>query len=178
MRTSLVGFFNLPKKSFQESKLEKDFLDIIKMVAPGTILRIALNDLLRAKMGALIVFDNGSHRNYNDENNYSRAVEYAINENDKTVQQVWQYGKKRGNGFFSAIVSDVDYLSNTKNILVTSGHISPQNNHSGKIIEVDQTTGEEVFEATLYYKTVRGKRINGWGQMDILYRSQRLKLEY
>ncbi len=37
---------------------EKDFIDILKMVSPGTSLRIALDDLLRAKMGALIVFEN------------------------------------------------------------------------------------------------------------------------
>jgi len=128
--------------------------------------------------GNLIVFDNGSHRNYNEENNYSRAVEYAINDDEKTVQQVWQYGKERGQDMFSAIVSDVDYLPNTKNILVSSGHLSPQSNHSGKIIEVNKETRKEVFEATLYYKTVRGKKINGWGQMDILYRSERMELKY
>lgn len=42
-----------------EGKIEKDFNDILKMVAPGTSLRVALDDLLRAKMGALIAFDNG-----------------------------------------------------------------------------------------------------------------------
>ena len=128
--------------------------------------------------GNLVVFDNGSHRNYNDENNYSRAVEYAINDDQKTVQQVWQYGRERGQDMFSAIVSDVDYLPNTGHILVSSGHLSPQSNHSGKIIEVNKETGQEVFEATLYYKTVRGKKVNGWGQMDILYRSERMELKY
>lgn len=39
-------------------KLEKDFIDVLRMVSPGTSLRIALDDLLRAKMGALIVFEN------------------------------------------------------------------------------------------------------------------------
>jgi diadenylate cyclase len=38
---------------------EKDFLDILKMFAPGTSIRSALDDLLNAHMGALIVFDNG-----------------------------------------------------------------------------------------------------------------------
>lgn len=128
--------------------------------------------------GNLIVFDNGSHRNYNEENNYSRVVEYEIDEENFTVKQIWQYGKERGNDMFSAIVSDVDYLTETKNILVTSGHITPQTNHSGKIIEVNKQTGKEVFEATLFYKSVRGERINGWGQMDILYRSQRMELKY
>jgi len=38
---------------------EKDFADVLKMFAPGTSIRTALDDLLRARMGALIVFDNG-----------------------------------------------------------------------------------------------------------------------
>ena len=127
--------------------------------------------------GNLLVFDNGVFRNYNNELKYSRAVEYKINENNKTVEQIWQYGKERGNEFFSSIVSDVDYLTNTKNILVTSGHISPKGNYSGKIVEVDYNTGNEVFEATLYFKTLRGKKTGGWGQLDILYRSERIELK-
>jgi diadenylate cyclase len=43
-----------------EESFEKDFLDVLRMVAPGTSLRTALDDLLRARMGALIVFDNGN----------------------------------------------------------------------------------------------------------------------
>ena len=38
--------------------MQKDFIDILKMVSPGTSLRVGLDDLLRAKMGALIVFEN------------------------------------------------------------------------------------------------------------------------
>jgi len=40
--------------------VEKDFIDVLKMVAPGTSIRGALDDLLRAEMGALIVVDNGN----------------------------------------------------------------------------------------------------------------------
>ena len=36
--------------------MEKNFIDVIKMFAPGTSLRSSLDDLLRARMGALIVF--------------------------------------------------------------------------------------------------------------------------
>lgn len=39
-------------------KLQKDFVDVLRMVSPGTSLRIALDDLLRAKMGALVIFEN------------------------------------------------------------------------------------------------------------------------
>jgi diadenylate cyclase len=50
-------FLSLPKAS-KEENLGKDFIDVLRMVAPGTSLRVALDDLLRAKMGALIVFEN------------------------------------------------------------------------------------------------------------------------
>ncbi len=43
-----------------KAKKEKDFIDILKMFAPGTSIRTALNDLLMARMGALIVIDNGN----------------------------------------------------------------------------------------------------------------------
>jgi arylsulfate sulfotransferase len=129
--------------------------------------------------GNLIVFDNGARRNIGEENNYSRAVEYNINEDQKTITQVWQYGKERGNAFYSIIVGDVDYLPVTKNILVTSGYIMPEtSSFSGKIVEVDYQTGNEVFEATLFYKTLNGDKSGAWGQSDILYRSERMELKY
>lgn len=46
-----------------KAKKEKGFVDILKMFAPGTSIRTALNDLLRARMGALIVIDNGELEN-------------------------------------------------------------------------------------------------------------------
>lgn len=48
--------FSGPLEEVKE--IRKDFIDILRMVSPGTSLRIALDDLLRAKMGALIVFEN------------------------------------------------------------------------------------------------------------------------
>lgn len=37
---------------------EKEFLEVLKIFAPGTSIRSALDDLLNARMGALIVFEN------------------------------------------------------------------------------------------------------------------------
>lgn len=39
---------------------EKDFLDVLKMFAPGTSMRTALDDLLRARMGAIIAIHSGT----------------------------------------------------------------------------------------------------------------------
>jgi len=53
------NFFGVKK----ELNGKKDFLDVLKMIAPGTSLRSAMDDLLRAGMGALIVIDNGNLNN-------------------------------------------------------------------------------------------------------------------
>jgi len=51
-------FESFSVSSTDAPKIEKDFIDVLRMISPGTSLRIALDDLLRAKMGALIVFEN------------------------------------------------------------------------------------------------------------------------
>lgn len=127
--------------------------------------------------GNILVFDNGSSRNYNNDNNYSRAVEYKINEENKTLQQVWEYGKGRGEKLFSRIVSDVDYLPNTKNILMTSGFINPRNIHQARVVEVSQEDDKEVFEAAIFFKNTNKLPKPGWGSRDILYRSERMELK-
>lgn len=128
--------------------------------------------------GNLLAFDNGTYRNFENKDQFSRAVEYHIDEEDNTVTQVWQYGKERGQEFFSTIVSDVDYLASSNNVLATSGYIKNGTNLLGKIVEVDYETGEEVFEATLYFKSSNGNKTSSWGQTDILYRSERMPLRY
>ena len=124
--------------------------------------------------GNIILYDNGFSRNFTQKVNYSRAVEYEVNKENMTVEQKWQYGKERGPKFFSMLISDVDYLPNSKNILVTSGFIY----HNAKIVEVSYPENNEVFEATLYFKTLNGKKTFAWGQLDILYRSERFELQF
>ncbi len=126
--------------------------------------------------GNLMAFDNGFYRNFGEGDAYSRAVEYKINGNNMTVEQIWQYGKERGIEFYSAIASDVDYLPSKDNVLVTSGFIGRSADFKAKIVEVDYETGNEVFEATLHLKTVNGNKTRNWGQIDLLYRSERMKL--
>jgi diadenylate cyclase len=55
--TELAGSEKTLMKEDAQSK-EKDFLEILKIFAPGTSLRSALDDLLGARMGALIVVEN------------------------------------------------------------------------------------------------------------------------
>jgi len=56
-----IGELFIPQSDEQEKTvIEKDFMDVLKMVAPGTSIRIAMDDLVNAGMGALIVIDNGN----------------------------------------------------------------------------------------------------------------------
>jgi len=100
--------------------------------------------------GNIMLFDNGNLRNYSSGINYSRAVEYQINETEKTVRQIWQYGKERGTETFSSLVSDVDYLSETNHVLFSPGYKAENGNgKGGKIVELDYVSKEIVFEARL-----------------------------
>ena len=99
--------------------------------------------------GNIVLFDNGDNRNYSDVEKYSRAVEFKIDETNKTIQQVWDYGKTRGAACYSRIVSKVWYFENEDNVLFTPGAVQYNGDDYGKIIEVDRSTNEVQFEATI-----------------------------
>ncbi len=101
--------------------------------------------------GNLLVFDNGTVRNYNASlPKYSRAVEYKIDEVNKTVQQVWEYGKERGIETYSAVVSSVQYLPESNHILFSPGyHVLNQAGEGGKIVEVDYATRKALLQISI-----------------------------
>ena len=124
--------------------------------------------------GNLLVFDNGFNRQFGTSSvNYSRAVEYDINETNKTVKQIWSYGESRGPATFSSIISDVDYLPNTGNILFAPGIMFGVN--ESRIVELAYPSGTVVFEGTLKFKNERSTG-NGFGQFDLTYRAERVSL--
>lgn len=65
--------------------------------------------------GDIFLFDNGHYRSKRPEkrlaakDNYSRGVVYRIDEEKRTVRQIWQFGKERGSDFFSPYISNVAY---------------------------------------------------------------------
>lgn len=99
--------------------------------------------------GNLMVFDNGDNRNYTNAGPYSRAVEYKIDEVNKTIQQVWSYGKERGEETYARIVSKVTYVAENNSVLFTPGSSSINGVALGKAVEVDYDTKEVIFEATI-----------------------------
>ena len=78
--------------------------------------------------GYLFLFDNGNNKSKSPahytpaDKSYSRGVLYEIDQENKTVKQIWQYGKERGSEFYSPYISDVDYLGKN-HYLVHSGGI-------------------------------------------------------
>ncbi|MBI9043611.1 MAG: aryl-sulfate sulfotransferase [Anaerolineaceae bacterium] len=75
----------------------------------------------------LILFDNGQNKSFNEENavspedNYSRGVIYRVNQNDMTVEQIWQYGKECGSDCYATFLGDANYLFETGNRMMTFG---------------------------------------------------------
>lgn len=101
--------------------------------------------------GHLLLFDNGLYRHYGTSANYSRAVQYEIDDTNMTVRQVWDYGKNRSD-CYSSIVSSVRAVEHNNSVLFSPGACGPLASGYGKIIEIDLTTNELLFEATLVPK--------------------------
>ncbi len=77
--------------------------------------------------GTLAVFDNGWGRNFSETKlagNYSRAVEYVIDEVKLTVQQIWEYGKQRGDSWYSPVTSVVQHRPETDTKFIYSASIN------------------------------------------------------
>jgi len=127
--------------------------------------------------GNILLFDNGLSRNFEKTPTYSRAVEYRIDEENMTIQQVWEYGKSRGLEMFSPVTSDVDILPATKNRLITAGNVRASSlpPHS-KMIEITYPENEEVFEAHVFFKDAKGTGEMSWAQFDLVYRGERYSL--
>ncbi|WP_126246706.1 aryl-sulfate sulfotransferase [Chitinophaga rhizosphaerae] len=100
--------------------------------------------------GNILVFDNGYDRQFTPNSqtqNYSRAVEYKIDEAKGTVQQVWSYGKNRGAAAFSQALSGVQYLKQTGHVMFFPGMGVPTaKGFGGRVVEVDPATKEVIFE--------------------------------
>jgi hypothetical protein len=79
--------------------------------------------------GTLLLYDDGDYRAspFNafvaDVNNYTRAVEYSINEDTMEVSQVWDYGGTNAERIYCDRVGNADWLTNTGNILLTHGYL-------------------------------------------------------
>ncbi len=78
--------------------------------------------------GTIILFDNGNNRAspftgevpVSADANYSRAVEFEINEETMTVRQVWEWGlPQSGEQLYAPFLGDANQLPVTNNVLIT-----------------------------------------------------------
>ena len=89
--------------------------------------------------GTVMCFDNGNYRSspfdarMPAEQSYSRAVEFAVDENARTVRQVWEYGKQREEKLFSVYVGGAARMPRTGNVLADFGGITAD--ASGRYLE-------------------------------------------
>jgi len=109
-------------------------------------------------------------KNYNQPGPiFSRAVEYQIDEEAMTVQQIWEYGRERGRATYAAGASDVDVHPDENTVVFMPGDIYDENGRSGKTIEVDYTTKDVVYEAILHKPYLGDRNI-------IFHRMERLSI--
>lgn len=136
--------------------------------------------------GNILLYDNGGGRAgaYMEElpleERYSRIVEFAVDEEAMTVEQVWTYDGQPDNTFYSGYLSDADWLPVTGNILITDGARETNDdgvnadgedaNYWARIVEITHTEpAEVVFEMHL--------KEGGVGNWHI-YRGERLSSLY
>lgn len=78
--------------------------------------------------GDVMCFDNGHWRAKVKEkyvpakDNFSRGVRYRVNPASMEIEQIWQYGKERGEEFFSTYISNIEYYGDG-HYMVHSGGI-------------------------------------------------------
>ena len=80
--------------------------------------------------GTLLVYDNGNFRASPfdppilDQSNYSRGVEFSINETNMEVSQVWDSTAAGGDRLYTPIFGKTQWLPQTHDLLVTYGFVS------------------------------------------------------
>lgn len=136
--------------------------------------------------GHLRLYDNGNYRSrpfdkpLSASENHSRVVEFAIDEQQRTVRQIWEYDGAPDDTFFCPFYCEADLLPHSGNYLITDGgHIEledgtpsneiPAQHQWARIIEI---TGDDQHEKVFEIKCESPlKSPFGWS----IYRSMKLK---
>jgi arylsulfate sulfotransferase len=80
--------------------------------------------------GTLLLYNNGDKQAspfdppVADQANHSGAVEYSIDETNRTVSQVWASNPANEDRLYTPIVGDADWLPQKGNVLVTYGYVT------------------------------------------------------
>ncbi len=126
--------------------------------------------------GNLLIYDGGYFRFFLDRPPYySRAVEYQVDEPDKTVQQLWEYGMERGAPFYSPFFGGVQILDATANRLVAAGMNQGASGPQAGTVEVTYPGNTVVFEAAVQFRNLEATG-PAFGQYDYVHQTIRLPL--
>ena len=80
--------------------------------------------------GTLLTYDNGNYRAspfdppIPDQDNYSRGVEFSIDETNMLVSQIWDTMTAGGDRLYTGIFGKTQWLPQTQDLLVTYGAVS------------------------------------------------------
>ena len=135
--------------------------------------------------GTILLYDNGSVRARPFEeptpaaSNHSRVVEFAVDEDRRSVRQVWEYSGDSDEPFYSPFLCEADWLPATENILVTDGgrietaqgiptDKIPGQRQWARILEINREDQKKVFELVVRSEP---QSMLGWS----IYRSSRIR---
>lgn len=111
----------------------------------------------------ITLFDNGVHRgldpeaSYPENEMYSRMVCYRINENDMTVEQVWEYGQELGAACLSPMHGSTQYIAETDTYLAA---FDAYNRRSCDYFEDQTLYPTSIVEVTSDHEVVFDFKIN------------------
>lgn len=131
--------------------------------------------------GGVMCFDNGHYRSKIREkfrlnkDNFSRGVLYKINREDMTIEQVWQYGKERGEEFFSSYIGNVEYYG-PDHYLVHSGGIQYYGEHASEKPAALMKGDPNVRAESITVEILNGKVIMELKVKGNFYRAEKLPL--
>ncbi|GAA4880572.1 aryl-sulfate sulfotransferase [Ferrimonas pelagia] len=107
--------------------------------------------------GTITSLDNGDGRWHEQPvmptDKWTRVVEYKVNEEDMTVEQIWEYGKERGYEWYSPITSNTEYRPDRDTMFSFNGSIQlfePGKPTIGRFNEIDYKTKEVMVEIDVY----------------------------
>lgn len=131
--------------------------------------------------GDVMCFDNGHWRARDpkkyrlNKDNFSRGVRYRINTDDMTIQQVWQYGKERGQHFFSKYICNVEYYGEN-HYMVHSGGIQYQGENAMEGFAVLSPDDPDTLAKSITVELCEGQKMMEMQVEGNYYRAEKLRL--
>ena len=127
--------------------------------------------------GYVFLLDNGNNKSKDKnayvpaEDSYTRGVMYKIDTEKMRIEQVFEYGKKRGSSFYSPYISDVDYLEKNHYIIHSGGivYVNGKNSNqpaglggSDKLVSdtVELLNDKVIYELVLPTNTYRVEKLD------------------